>query len=186
MNRRTETRFQVYSRAQLILLDQPDREWSVSLTDMSGAGFQLLADEHIPPGKKIVVETDAHLMLAETRNSHRRGDRYAIGAQRVHTYPKPDLPDAAGRIAKVQILINDYQLRMRNESAIPTHAEVPPVVEPEIEIEDEVAPDLNADNDVDPFDPQPSVVFHAIPRVGNPAFPKLMIAPSGSIGPMPE
>ena len=127
------------------MLDQPDREWNVWLTDMSGGGFQLLADEHIAPGKKIVVETNAHLMLAETRNSHRRGDRYAIGAQRVHTFPKLDLPDEAGRIEKVQILINDYQLRRSKESAIPTHAEAPPVVEPEIKIENQVAPDLSAD-----------------------------------------
>ena len=174
MNRRTETRFQVYSRAQLILLDQPDREWSVSLTDMSGAGFQLLADEHIQPGKKIVVETDAHLMLAETRNSHRRGDRYAIGAQRVHTYPKLDLPDEASQIDKVQILINDYQLRMRKESLIPTHPEPPLLVEPEIKVEEKVAPELTVDRNLGPFDPKPSVVFHAIPEVNQPAFPKLM------------
>lgn len=177
MHRRTETRFQVYSRAQLTLLDQPDRELSVSLTDMSGGGFQLLADEHLVPGKRIVVETDVHLMLAETRNSHPRGDRYAIGALRVHTYPKIDLPDEAGRLEKVQILINDYQLRMRKESAIPTHAEEAPAVEPEIQIEEER---------VDLFDPQPSVVFHSIPRAGNPALPKLMAAPSGAIGVLPE
>src|ERR1700733_15306517 len=120
MNRRTEARFQVYSRAQLILLDQPERELNVSLTDMSGTGFQMLADEALPAGKQVVVETDAHLILAEVRHSRRRGERYAVAAQRVHTLPKPALPDQASRVEKVQILISDHQLTLGNESTTPT------------------------------------------------------------------
>jgi hypothetical protein len=173
MNRRTETRFQVYSRAQLVFLDQPEHVLNVSLTDMSGAGFQLLADEDLRPGQMIVVETDAHLMLAETRNSHRRGDRYAVGAQRLHTYSKLDVPDQAGTLQKVQILINDYQQKSRKESAIPSHVEEPVVEEQEIEVGDDGRADI--------FEPKPSVVLHSVPRAGRPALPRLKAAPSGFI-----
>lgn len=159
MNRRTEARFQVHSTAQLILLNDPERELKVSLTDVSGGGFQLLVDEVLQSGTKIVVETDAHMILAEVRHSRRRGERYAVGAQRVHTLPKFDLPDDASRLEKVQLLINDYQLKMRKESSVPT-PEPPPV----IEVVEEV---------VDVFEPRWSATFHAIPQVSKPALPKL-------------
>jgi hypothetical protein len=173
MNRRSETRFQVYSRAQLVLLDQPEQVLNVSLTDVSGAGFQLLADENLPPGQKIVVETDAHLMLAETRNSDRRGDRYAVGALRLHTYSKLDVPEQAGTLQKVQILINDYQQKVRKESAIPSHAEEPAMEEPETGVADDGRADI--------FEPTPSMALHSVPRAGKPALPRLQAAPSGFI-----
>jgi hypothetical protein len=177
MNRRRETRFQVYSRAQLILLDQTKRELNVSLTDMSGEGFQVLADEAVPAGTTVVVETDAHLILAEVRHSRRRGERYAIGAQRVHTLPKLDLPDEAGRIEKVQFLLKDHQAKLGKEPAIPTPAIAAPVIEPETKVDDEVQPDP-----VDIFEPQPSAVFHALPRATKPFVPKLTSAPSDFLG----
>jgi|HubBroStandDraft_6_1064221.scaffolds.fasta_scaffold1164233_1 hypothetical protein len=177
MNRRTEARFQVYSRAQLILLDQPERELNVSLTDMSGTGFQMLADEAVPAGKKVVVETDAHLILAEVRHSRRRGERYAVGAQRVHTLPKLDLPDQASRVEKIQILINDHQLKLGKETAVPASVVSSPVIQPERKVEDHAAMDFE-----DIFEPQPSAVFNAIPRAANPAVPKLTSAPSDFLG----
>lgn len=173
MNRRTETRFQVYSPAQLILLEQPERELDVLLTDVSGGGFQLLADEAMPPGKRIAVETDAHLILAEVRHSRRRGERYAVGAQRIHTLPKLDLPEEAGRIERVQILVGDYQLRLPNESATPSPSAVTPAIGRGSRVEGDGWADIG-----DIFAPQPSVIFHAIPRATKPAVPKLTSAPT--------
>ncbi len=111
----------------------------------------------------IVVETDAHMMLAEVRNSRRRGERYAVGAQRVHTFSKLDLPDEADRIERVRILVNDYELKLPKQ---------PATVKVEVEGPAEI---------VDIFEPRPSVVFHSIPQPANPLFPKLMAAPSGKI-----
>jgi hypothetical protein len=173
MNRRTETRFQVYSRAQLILIEEPERELDVLLTDVSGGGFQLLADDAMPAGKRIAVETDAHLILAEVRHSRRRGERYAVGAQRLHTLPKLDLPEEVGRIEKVQILIGDYQLRMPNESATPSPIMVVPAIGRKRQVESDGWADIG-----DIFAPQPSVVFHAIPRATKPAVPKLTSVPT--------
>jgi hypothetical protein len=172
MNRRTEARFQVYSRATLIRLKDPAREQNVSLTDVSGAGFQVLADEELPAGDMIVLETDAHLILAEVRHSRGRGERFAIGAQRVQTLSKLDLPDDTGRVQRIQILINDYQEKMGKESAIPTRAPEPEVVEPARVTAARVIED-DARQDV--FEPRP------ISRTAKPAFPKLQGAPSGFI-----
>jgi hypothetical protein len=172
MNRRTEARFQVYSRATLIRLKDPAREQNVSLTDVSGAGFQVLADEELPAGDMIVLETDAHLILAEVRHSRGRGERFAVGAQRVQTLSKLDLPDDTGRVQRIQILINDYQERMGKESEIPTHAMEPEMVEP---ARATVARVIEDDARQDVFEPRP------IPRTAKPAFPKLQGAPSGFI-----
>jgi hypothetical protein len=172
MNRRTETRFQVYSRAQLILIEEPGRELDVLLTDVSGGGFQLLADDAMPAGKRIAVETDAHLILAEVRHSRRRGERYAVGAQRLHTLPKLDLPEEVGRIEKIRILTGDYQVRMANETATPSTIVAIPAIRRESQVESDGWADIG-----DIFAPQPSVVYHAIPRATKPAVPKLTSAP---------
>jgi hypothetical protein len=173
MNRRTETRFQVYSRAELILIEQPEREMNVSLTDLSGGGLQLLVDEAVPAGKRIAIETDAHLILAEVRHSKRRGERYAVGAQRIHTLPKLDLPEEASRTERVQILIGDYQLRAPNESATSNPIVATSVIGQASRVDDEGWADIG-----DIFEPQPSVVFHAIPRATKPAVPKLTSVPT--------
>jgi hypothetical protein len=119
MNRRAETRFQVFSRVQVIPLDRPENPVGASLIDMSGAGFRLLADVELPLEKMIVVETDAHLILAEVRNSLKSGSRYATGLRKLHTISMLDLPQGAGRLESIQILINEYVQRKPTELPVP-------------------------------------------------------------------
>jgi hypothetical protein len=135
-----------------------------SLTDVSGEGFQVVIDEDLAPGTMIAVETDAHVMLAEVRNHHKRGTRFAVGARKVHSVSKLDLAENAGRIETVQILINDYQLRLRKESAV-EKARAP---QAEKKVEERVE-----SGSEDSFEPRPMLAFHAIPEAGKPSLPSL-------------
>lgn len=164
MNRRSETRFPVNSRALVTRVDRPAEGMEASLADVSGEGFQLVVDQELAAGTMIAVETDAHVILAEVRYHRRRGSKFATGAKRLHSISTLDLSDGAGRMEKVQILINDYQLKMRRESEVQKAREPQPEVKAE-----EPAKSAN------PFEPQPSFQFHAIPDAGKPALPRLAL-----------
>jgi len=138
-----------------------------SLTDVSGEGFRLILDEELPEGTMIAVETDAHLILAQTRHCRPQGNQFTTGARRVHTISTFDLSASAGRIDKVQVLINDYQLRMHKQTAVTKARE-------------QEKPDSHATMEgANRFEPHPVLTFHAIPAAGNPALPSLAsMAPS--------
>jgi c-di-GMP-binding flagellar brake protein YcgR len=54
MDRRVEARFQVYSSAKLILLDDPEREdLDCLLVDISGSGMKLVSDVELAEGQMI-------------------------------------------------------------------------------------------------------------------------------------
>ncbi len=110
MNRRSEPRLKVYSRAVVILIDNPEREYVCSLTDISAAGFKLLSSESLQAGATAVVEVEDHFwILAEIRHSEERGDKFAIGIQRLHTLAKRGLAEDGTKFEKIQALINDFQ-----------------------------------------------------------------------------
>ncbi len=197
MSRRTELRFEVYAGAQVILLDDPGRDFSASLAGISAAGFQLVATEELPSDQMIAVEVEEHLLLAEVRYSHRRGSRYSIGAKRIHTLAKLDLPEDATRIEKVQALIDDFHLHLRTGIALAQEkveqaeeiseaTAEEPVPESPVELQEEpvetAAPEPSeADPEIparildDSFEPEPSFTFHAIPRANQPVLPHLAI-----------
>jgi hypothetical protein len=212
MATRSELHFDVYARAQVILLDDPDREFSTFLSDISATAVELLAAEELAPERIIVVDAESHLLLAEVRYSRRRGSRYAIGAKRIHTLRKLDLAEDATRIEKVQALIKDFHLRLKKGIALAqglaegltgrmdTQAEElfanlgqEPAPESSIErpkepakyaasepsgdeAEPEPEPKTGAEHELDEdFEPQPSVIFHAIPNATEPVLPHMAI-----------
>jgi uncharacterized protein DUF4115 len=204
MATRSELHFDVYARAQVILLDDPEWESSAFLSDISATAVELLAAEQLAPERIIVVDVESHLLLAEVRYSRRRGSRYAIGARRIHTLQKLDLAEDATRIEQVQALIKDFHLRLKKGIALPqaldTQAEElsgnsgqEPAPESLIERQkkpsenvasepsrDEAEPGsepkAGAEHELDEdFEPQPSITFHAIPSATEPVLPHIAI-----------
>jgi hypothetical protein len=115
MNRRLETRFQVYAPAKVALLDDPDQESEAQVLDVSGAGLRLVADRELPEDQIITIETDQHLILADVRSCLPRGNRFGIGAERIHSAAKLALPPASSRAERNQILIEDFHRRLLDE-----------------------------------------------------------------------
>jgi hypothetical protein len=109
MNRRSEASLKVYSRAVVILIDDPEREYTCSLTDISSAGFKLLSSESLPAAATAAIEVENHLILARIRHSEERGSEFAIGIQRLHTLAKWGFTEDATKLEKIQALINDFQ-----------------------------------------------------------------------------
>src|ERR1700722_18013154 len=102
MNRRIEQRFQVYSTAKVILLDDLERELFCSLTDISTAGVRLLSDESLPSDGMIAVEAEGHLVLCDVRHSEPRGSRFAVGAEKIHTLSTLDFSPEMTVLDKIQ------------------------------------------------------------------------------------
>ena len=115
MNRRIEPRFQVYAPAQIASLDHPEAENAAELVDVSGAGLRILASEAMEAGQIITVETDQHLILADVRNCEQHGNKFSIGAERVHSVAKLSLPRSGSRGDRNQVLVEDFHRRLREE-----------------------------------------------------------------------
>jgi hypothetical protein len=115
MNRRLETRFQVYAPAKVALLDDPDQESEGQVLDVSGAGLRLVTDRELPEDQIITIETDQHLILADVRSCLPRGSRFGIGAERIHSAAKLSLPPASSRAERNQVLIEDFHRRLLDE-----------------------------------------------------------------------
>ena len=105
MDRRREPRFQVRSSIRVFALRDQERELKCLLVEISGMGMRIVADECLLAGEIIVAETDEHLILAEVRNSHPRGDKHVLGVQRVHSVLKDSLPQESARIEQTELLI---------------------------------------------------------------------------------
>jgi hypothetical protein len=115
MNRRTEPRFQVYASAKLALFDDPEAEANAELVDVSGAGLRIMATQEIPADEIITVETDQHLILAHVRNCAPQGDKFSVGAERIHSAAKLALPQTVSRAERNQVLVEDFHRRLREE-----------------------------------------------------------------------
>jgi len=113
MNRRSEPRFDVYYRAKLIPLDTPESQIEALLTDISGGGMRLVASQELPEDQMICVEVGQHLVLAEVRHSVPRGNRFVIGAEKIHTLNLLTLPDSMSGPDRIQALVDDYHLRIQ-------------------------------------------------------------------------
>jgi hypothetical protein len=105
----------VYAPAKLALFDDPDAEANGELVDVSGAGLRILAAEEIPADEIITVETDQHLILADVRNCIPQGDKFSVGAERIHSAAKLSLPQTTSRAQRNQVLVEDFHRRLREE-----------------------------------------------------------------------
>src|SRR6202521_1378685 len=85
---RRETRFQIYAPGKLTLVDSPERELECMLLDISATGMKLVTDEGLPVDEVVALEVEDHLVLADVRYSEPRGDKFAIGAERIHAVDK--------------------------------------------------------------------------------------------------
>jgi hypothetical protein len=198
MNRRTEPRFEICAPAEVTLLDDPSRAVSAVLTAMSADGLRLRASEELPTGRLIAVELEHHMLLAEVRYINPDGSRYAIGAKRIHTLAK-ELPLDSTRLAKVEALVNDFQISAltreinsaENESStteldgLPRDCSSeshPEPLEPatsmdeaEIGADQAPEPDFRDPALAEDFHAEPSMNFHSIPKATEPILPIAMV-----------
>jgi hypothetical protein len=103
----------VYHQAKIVFLDQPQREIEALLTDISGGGMRLVANQDVPEDQMVCIEVGQHLVLAEVRRSAPRGSRFVIGAEKVHTLNLLTLPESMNKQDRLQALVDDYHLRIQ-------------------------------------------------------------------------
>src|ERR1700681_964845 len=114
VERRASPQSQVFVPARITLLEVPEREINGFLIDASASVIRLVMDEHLHPEQVIGVEVENHLVLADVRHSTPRGSKFTIGAERIHTLQELSLPERATRMERIDALVNDFQLRLRN------------------------------------------------------------------------
>ncbi len=132
MDARREPRFQIYAPGKLTLVDSPERELECLLLDISGTGMKFVADESLPVDEVVALEVEDHLVLADVRYSEPRGDRFVIGAERIHAVDKSALPQDKTRAEQIRYVVGDYRNRIRLAIAAETaHVKKP---EPELPI----------------------------------------------------
>jgi RodZ C-terminal domain len=115
MDRRREARFQVYAAAKVAPLDEPDRETEGQVVDISGFGLRLITTVEFHEDDIIVIETDQHLILADVRNCEMRGNRFGVGAERIHSAVKPLVSPTSSLVERNQALVEAYHHRLREE-----------------------------------------------------------------------
>lgn len=103
----------MYHQAKIVFLDDPQREIEALLTDISGGGMRLVANQEVPEDQMVCIEVGQHLVLAEVRRSAPRGSRFVIGAEKVHTLNLLTLPESMNKQDRLQALVDDYHLRIQ-------------------------------------------------------------------------
>jgi hypothetical protein len=68
---------------------------------MSGTGVRFVAGASLPLDRMIGLEFGEHLLVASVRNFQKYGDKYAIGASRIHLVNKLDLDDENTTVEQV-------------------------------------------------------------------------------------
>jgi hypothetical protein len=102
MERRREPRFEVSSPVRVIVPGEPTRMFSAQLIDISATGMRFLSAENIEENKIAGIEVDHRLILAEIRHVETRGNKYVVGARRLHEISKDAaLGDAAGVVSRM-------------------------------------------------------------------------------------
>ena len=113
MDARRESRQQIYTRAKVTLVDNAQREQDCSVLDISSEGVKFVAGEKLQPDEMIVLDVEDRLVLADVRYSEPRGDRYVIGAERIHAVAKASLPPSQTKGEQILLLVDDYRARIR-------------------------------------------------------------------------
>ena len=130
MDGRREPRFQIYAPGKLTLVDSPERELECLLLDISATGMKFVADESLPVDEVVALEVEDHLVLADVRYSEPRGDKFVIGAERIHAVDKSALPQDKTNAEQIHYVVGDYRNRIRLAIA----AETAQVKKPEPEL----------------------------------------------------
>jgi hypothetical protein len=113
MDGRREPRFQIYAPGKVTILDNLEREWECLLLEISAAGLKFVMDERLSVDELVALEVEEHLVLADVRYSEPRGDKFAIGAERIHALNKSALPQDKARAEQIRFVVDDYRSRIR-------------------------------------------------------------------------
>jgi hypothetical protein len=131
MDDRREPRFQFYAAGKLSLLETPEREVDCMLLDLSVTGLKFGTEEKLPVDELVVLDIEEHLVVADVRHAERRGAKFTIGAERIHTVPKTALPRNKSREQQIRFVIEDYRRRIRltlagsTENAMKAESDLP-------------------------------------------------------------
>ncbi|HLH39572.1 MAG TPA: PilZ domain-containing protein [Bryobacteraceae bacterium] len=88
MEYRGEPRFPVRSSIRVIIPGDDPRTIDSQLIDISGTGLRFLSPAPIDSEMVVAIEVDSRLVLCEIRYCQDRGDRYVVGARRLHEIAK--------------------------------------------------------------------------------------------------
>ncbi len=113
MDGRREPRFQIYAPAKLTLVDHPERDLECLLLDISATGMKFVTDQDVAIDEVIVLEVEDHLVLADVRYSQPRGEKFAIGAERIHAVNKAALSAGQTKPEQIRFVIADYRSRIK-------------------------------------------------------------------------
>jgi len=113
MDGRREPRFQIYAPGKLVLVDSPERQLECLLLDISATGIKFIVNESLPVDEVVGLEVEDHLILADIRYSEPRGDKFAIGAERIHAVDKAVLPQDKAGAERINFVVEDYRSRIR-------------------------------------------------------------------------
>jgi hypothetical protein len=117
MDSRREPRFQVYAPGKLTLLDSPERELECLLLDVSATGVKFVVNESLTVDEVVGLEVEEHVVLADVRYSEPRGDKFTVGAERIHAVDKGILPPDKSRSEQIRFVVEDYRKRIRSAIA---------------------------------------------------------------------
>ena len=139
MDGRREPRFQIYASAKLTMLDSLERELECLLLDISATGLKFVADEKLPVDEVVALEVEEHLVLADVRYSEQRGDRFVMGAERIHAMEKTALPQDKTKPEQIRFVVDDYKNRIR-AALVTAHpaSPPPPKTEPPSQYRDQI------------------------------------------------
>jgi PilZ domain len=102
MERRGEPRFPVKSTIRVIVPGDDARTIESDLVDVSATGMRIVTSQQLDPENVVAIEVDSRLILAEVRYCRPRGDRFEVGAKRLHEIGKDaQLSDAPAVVAEM-------------------------------------------------------------------------------------
>jgi hypothetical protein len=107
MERRDEPRFPITSPVKVTILGKPDRELECLLIEISARGMRLVVDQGLHEDEILALEMEDHLVMAVVRNTQSRGEKYAIGAERIHAVDRGALSSEKPKGEQVRALLKD-------------------------------------------------------------------------------
>jgi hypothetical protein len=112
-DRRSEPRVKDIKILKIAPLRRPELEMSCALVDTSGTGIQFTSDVELPVGEILIGELPDQFVLAEVKYSQAKGERYAIGAERVQSVSKDVMAQAGSGLERAGVLIEALCDRVR-------------------------------------------------------------------------
>jgi hypothetical protein len=120
--------------AELNSLDHPSE---CRVLDISGVGVRLRSNTQPPIGEVICVGFHHHVLVVRVRNVQPRGDRFAVGAERVCSFPKSDFPGGQPTFQQLQTLLAEkgWNIQVNTEPEPQPQAQAEPAPEPQLQAE---------------------------------------------------